>query len=434
MSGRRRLAELLAAPGFRRLFDVRLSAQFGDGVFQASLAGAVLFSPDRQARAADIAAGFAVLLVPYSLIGPFAGVLLDRWSRRQVLVVANVLRSLAVLAVAAQISVGWNGIAFYSTALVVISTGRFVLSALSAGLPHVVTERDLVTANSLSTTCGAVVTTAGGAVAIGVRGLVGSSNGAYALIAAAAVLPYLTAAGRALGFARPALGPDAAERSRRQRAKAVAAGLVAGARHVWARPAARDALAVIGLHRLCFGIWTVTTVLLYRNYFSAEGFARSGLPGLTQLVAAIAIGGGLAAVLTPAATRQLGYPRWCALLLAGSGLVLLSCDLPYRTSLALAGALPLGFASQGLKICVDTVLQTHVADEFRGRVFALYDTLFNLALVFAAVLTAGALPENGRAPAMVGGIAVSYLLAAVAYAVLGRPRAAAVSAAPRTSP
>src|ERR1700759_1451771 len=74
--------------GFRRLFSVRLAGQFGDGVFQASLAGAVLFSPEHQAKAADIAAGFAVILLPYSLIGPFAGVLLDRWWRQRVLVFA----------------------------------------------------------------------------------------------------------------------------------------------------------------------------------------------------------------------------------------------------------------------------------------------------------------------------------------------------------
>ena len=52
---------------FRRLLAVRLAGQFGDGVFQASLAGAVLFNPERQASAADLAAGFAVLLLPYSL-------------------------------------------------------------------------------------------------------------------------------------------------------------------------------------------------------------------------------------------------------------------------------------------------------------------------------------------------------------------------------
>ena len=114
----------LAQPGFGRLFTVRLAGQFGDGIFQASLAGAVLFSPDRQAHASDVAAGFAVLLLPYSLVGPFAGVLLDRWWRQRVLVVANLLRAVAVLGVAAEIAAGYTGIAFYASALVVVSISR----------------------------------------------------------------------------------------------------------------------------------------------------------------------------------------------------------------------------------------------------------------------------------------------------------------------
>src|SRR3954451_16107985 len=99
-AGRRRVAgvpqvqtsvrHLLARGDFRRLLSTRLLSQFGDGVFQAALAGTVLFNPQRAADPVDVAAGFAVLLLPYSLVGPFAGVWLDRWSRRQVLLRANV--------------------------------------------------------------------------------------------------------------------------------------------------------------------------------------------------------------------------------------------------------------------------------------------------------------------------------------------------------
>ncbi|MBV9821841.1 MAG: MFS transporter, partial [Actinobacteria bacterium] len=74
---------LLGRPDFRRLLSIRMLGQFADGVFQASLAGAILFNPERAAHAGDIAAGFAVLLLPYSVLGPFAGVLLDRWWRQR---------------------------------------------------------------------------------------------------------------------------------------------------------------------------------------------------------------------------------------------------------------------------------------------------------------------------------------------------------------
>jgi MFS family permease len=407
-------------PGFRRLLGTRLVGQFGDGVFQASLAGAVLFNPDHQARAADVAAGFAVLLLPYSLIGPFAGVLLDRWWRQRILVVTNLLRAALVVLVAVEIAAGLSGVAFYASALVVISLSRFVNSALSASLPHVVGERELVTANALSTTCGTVITTLGGAAALGVRALTPGGDRSYALVAATALVPYVLASSAARAFGRTTLGPDDTERANRESMRQIAVGLVAGARHVRSRPPARNALAAIGVHRLCFGLWTVTTLLLYRNYFSGHGVIRSGLAGLTQLVVAIAIGGGLAALVTPTIARRLGYGRWPALLLAASGVVVVACTLPYRLAPALLAGLLLGFTSQGIKICVDTVLQSDIADEFRGRVFALYDALFNLALVVAAVLTALVLPEDGHTPRTAIILGVVYACAGLVYLAASR--------------
>lgn len=399
---------------------MRLSGQFGDGVFQASLAGAVLFDPQRQADAADIAAAFAVLLVPYSLIGPFAGVLLDRWWRQRVLVHANLIRALWVLIVAAEIWIGVSGGPFYASALVVISISRFFLSALSAGLPHVVPTAELVTANSLSTTSGGIATALGGGAAIGVRELVGGSNAAYAVIAVAAMVPYLISALAAHGFGRRDLGPDEAERARRETVRAVYHGLLAGARHVYAREPVRNALAVIGVHRICYGVWTVCALLLYRNFFSDAGVFRAGLTGLGQLVALIAVGAFLASLLTPVAARRLGYRLWPALLLALAGGAQVGCGLPYTLPLILLAALLLGFASQGIKISVDTLVQHRVDDEYRGRVFALYDTLFNIALVVAAGLTALVLPDDGHAPVAVLVLGCVYLVAAAGYLLCGR--------------
>ena len=422
---RHHLRVAFAAEGFRRLFAVRVLAQFADGVFQASLAGAVLFNPERQAHAADVAAGFAVLLLPYSLIGPFAGVLLDRWWRQRVLVLSNVLRAGAVVVVAAEIAGGLHGEPFYASALVVLSISRFFLSALSAALPHVVGRDELVTANALSTTFGAIATTVGGAAAIGVRALIGSDNSAYAAVALAAIVPYAAAALVATKFAKTVLGPDDVERDNRETLAEVARGLVAGGRHLRTRRPAYLALMMITVHRVCYGLFAVCSVLLFRNYYTAHGVFRSGLTGLGQLVAAIAVGGALAALATPPASRRLGFARWAVTLLVLAAAAEVGFGLPYTIPAHLAGALVLAFCAQGLKISVDTILQSTVADEYRGRVFAFYDTLFNLALVAAAVLTAAVLPDNGHAPAAVLAIGAGYLLVAAVY---GR-----LSPAPRTT-
>src|SRR4051794_28915126 len=182
---------LLERPDFRRLLATRLLSQFGDGVFQAALAGTVLFNPQRAADPVDVAAGFAVLLLPYSLVGPFAGVWLDRWSRRHVLLRANVLRAALVAVVAVLVAGGAQGTGLYAAGLAVVSVNRFVLAALSAGLPHTTDEPSLVSANAFTTTSGAVTTVLGGGVALGLLQLTGTGNGGYTPRGAPAAPPRL---------------------------------------------------------------------------------------------------------------------------------------------------------------------------------------------------------------------------------------------------
>ncbi|RSM91418.1 MFS transporter, partial [Streptomyces sp. WAC 01420] len=148
----RDLRVLLRFQGFRRLLAVRLLSQGADGVFQVALASYVVFSPERQTSAAAIASAMAVLLLPYSLVGPFAGILLDRWRRRQVFLYGNLLRAL-MAAVTALLVLGrvpdWL---LFVSALCVTGVNRFVLAGLSAALPRVVDGERLVIANSLSPT------------------------------------------------------------------------------------------------------------------------------------------------------------------------------------------------------------------------------------------------------------------------------------------
>jgi hypothetical protein len=415
------IRHLLPRTDFRRLLATRLLSQFGDGVFQAALAGTVLFNPQRAADPLGVAAGFAVLLLPYSLVGPFAGVWLDRWSRRQVLLRANVVRAGLVAVVAGLVAAGVEGTGFYVAGLAVFSVNRFVLAALSAGLPHTTDDASLVSANALSTTSGAVATVVGGGTAIALLQLTGSGDGGYAMLALSAALPYLAAATVVAGFSRTYLGPDHMARSARLSARQVAAGLVAGARHVGTHPPAAAALLAISLHRLCYGVLTLMTLLLYRNTFTSGGsFFPGGLVGLGEVLAAGAVGTLLAAAVTPAVVRRIGKPRWITGLLAGGGVVQLALGLPFVPPTIVLASFVLGFVAQGVKICVDTTVQESVDDDFRGRVFSVYDTLFNVTFVVALLLGALVLPPSGVSYAALGAVAAGYLLTALAYARLTR--------------
>src|SRR6185436_6669231 len=142
---------LLARPDFRRLLFSRFAAQWGDGLFQAGLAGAVMFNPERGASPLAIAAGFTVLLLPYSLLGPFAGALLDRWDRRRVLIGANLARVSFILTVAFLLAFHAGAPWILLGALVVNGFTRFVTSGLSAALPHVVPREQVLTMNAVAT-------------------------------------------------------------------------------------------------------------------------------------------------------------------------------------------------------------------------------------------------------------------------------------------
>ncbi|SFL61776.1 MFS transporter [Geodermatophilus ruber] len=407
---------LLVRRDFRRLLATRLCAQFGDGVLQAALAGTVLFNPQRAADPVDVAAGFAVLLLPYSLVGPFAGVWLDRWSRRQVLLHANVVRAGLVAVLAALTAAGVDGGPFYLTGLAVFSVNRFILSALSAALPHTTDAPSLVSANALSTTAGSVATVVGAAATVALLPLAGTGDTAYAVVTLAAALPYLAAAGVVTGLGRPELGPDHTARSALLSAREVLAGMVAGARHLRAHRPAVAALGVITVHRLCFGLLTLMTLLLFRNTFDAWGPVPGGLAGLGVVVAAGAVGTLLAALVTPRMVRRLGAPRWIVLQLAGGGVLLVALGLPFRPPTAVLTGLVLAFVGQAVKICVDTTLQA-VDDDFRGRVFAVYDMLVNVSYVLALVAGAFLLPESGISSPVLLAVGALYLLAALGYGV-----------------
>ncbi|MGH3879955.1 MAG: MFS transporter, partial [Actinophytocola sp.] len=199
---------LLVLAEFRRLLLSRFASQWSSGLFQTGLAGAVVFNPEREVSPTAIAAGFLVLLLPYSVIGPFAGALLDRWDRRRVLVAANVLQAVLIIGAAIAVAAGLGGLTLLLLALVVIGISRFIGAGLSAALPHVVPTRNLVEANALSVTLGAVVSVLGAGCAVVLRAVFGEGDAGSGLTTAFAAVGAVLAGWIAGRFVRGALGPD----------------------------------------------------------------------------------------------------------------------------------------------------------------------------------------------------------------------------------
>nr|WP_269809560.1 MFS transporter [Kineosporia rhizophila] len=410
---------VLRGANFRKLFAVRLVSQAGDGAFQVGLASLIFFSPERATTPTAVALAAVVTVVPYTLIGPFAGVLLDVWPRRQVLLLANAVRSLMVLTVATLIFTIGVGPAVLFTALACLSVNRFFLAGLGASLPHVVPRHELVMANAVSPTCGTVATMLGGAIGFGLRTLLGPGDGTDATIVVIAALAYATASLLALRMPRNLLGPDQSAplnvRSLGTVARDVLGDLRAGAQHVRSRRSVANALAVIGAHRIGYGIMTITVMLLCRNYFSDPANPEAGVTLLAQVVAALGVGVAGAALITPVMAARIGAWRWIGVCLAVAAMVQAFFVADAALWLLYFGSFVFGLTGQSIKICVDSILQKDVDDSFRGRVFSFYDVVFNVALVSASGLSIMLLPEDGYSQMVFMDIALLFGVAAVAY-------------------
>ncbi|POX56885.1 MFS transporter [Streptomyces sp. Ru71] len=410
----RDLRVLLHFGNFRRLLAVRLLSQGADGVYQVGLATYVVFSPEKQASPTAIASAMAILLLPYSVVGPFAGVLLDRWRRRQVFVYGNLLRALMATVTAVLMVAHVPDWLFYVSALCVTGVNRFVLAGLSAALPRVVDAERLVVANSLSPTAGTLAATAGGGLAFVVRLGPAGSDAVVVLLGAAL---YLCAALASLRLAVDLLGPDPALVRPKLAAalQGTAQGLAAGARHL-AEPRRREAawaLAAVTLMRFCYGALTVTVLTLCRYAWASD--TDKGLALLGLAVGVSGAGFFAAAVVTPAAAGRLGPVRWIVVCSACAAVLVPALGLTFRQGPVLVAAFVLGLVTQAAKIATDTVVQATVDDAFRGRVFSLYDVLFNVAFVGAAGVAALMLPPDGRSVPLV--VTVSLVYGAVALAM-----------------
>jgi MFS family permease len=411
------LKQLWPLVDFRKLLVVRLTSQCSDGLFQAGLATLFFFSPENATTATGVAAAFAVLLLPFTVVGPWAGVFLDRWRRRQVLAIGNLIRAgLAVVIGLVILTVGVNP-AVYVLALVTLSVNRFLLAAMSASQPRVVAGELLLTANSITPTLGTLCNGLGTGIGLGLSLVLPQTSvrDFVVLLCAAAVMLCASLLAGRIGIDR--LGPDVTVdvRQIRQQLSSLGHGLVDGARYLIRRGTPGRALAVMTVHRFLYGVVFIASILIARNLLSDPTDARQGLLTFGVIGSATGIGFALAIVVTPIVSPLIGPHSWIAacMMLAAVTQALLAVTVAWPA--VIAGSLLLGLAAQGAKIAVDTIVQRDTADAYRGRAFSLYDVLYNAAFVGAAALGAFTLPDTGWSRPVFAALAVVYLAAGLLY-------------------
>ena len=392
------------------LLQVRWLGQFTDGLFQSALASFVLFSPERQPNAVAAALAFTVVLLPYSLVGPYAGIFLDRFSRQRIVQFANILRGVDLVIIALAVKAGVTGVPLTLLVLAAFGINRLILAGLSAGLPLVVKKTELIAANALAVTGGTIGVVIGGGVGIGLKKILDhsyKSDSSDGFVIALAALLYIVAALITHRLKRREIGPHEHEISSQSRGwREMSEGFKVLREH---SDSLRGILAT-SVQRGGLTALTLMGLLLERNTYHPSNNPDAGLSGFALALGLAGVGIGLGSLITPFFVDRIGRHIWIRLMMVGSiPFLILFIFFQYQWSLILA-AFFVGLCGQAVKVTNDALVQSKIDDDYRGRVFAFYDVSVNGAIVGGALVAAVILPTSGKSIYLPLVICGAYLL------------------------
>jgi len=380
----------LAYPAFRSLLTGLAVSQVGDWLYNLALVTLVY---QRTGSALWAGAATAARVVPMVALGPFGGVIADRFDRRRVMVACDVIRLALMLALAAIAAAHLPVVIAPAIAAVATVASTPYLPAVSATTPRLVRDADLPGANAARSAVTAAGIIAGPALG-GVLLLAGPPAVAFAVNA----LTFGVAAACALAirvsgaFTPPAAGArQCASPHGGLRAPHTPSGLLRdvadGAAALRAFPAAVRLVGADIMCSLIYGTQTVLLILVARS-------AGLGLHGYGYLFAAIGAGGLIGTSLAGRAAR-LPYRTALVAALALVGLPTLALPAAHWGPAAMVLAGLTGVGAIGVEIMTETGLQRMLPAEVFGRAYGL------------------------AIPAAIGGIAAGALLAPVLASSLG---------------
>lgn len=334
--------------------------------------------------------------LPPLLFGPFVGSLVDRWPRRQVLVVANVARAglLALFLAAAANSVGglWAGylLVFGLTLVEIVHK-----PALLATLPVVAPAGRLVWANSAFFTTTQLVFIVGYTV-----GGVMTSSAGSALLVPINLGFFLLAAGSA-----QLIGPIASPSSSVSQVH-FWRNVVDGFTYLRSHRLARTLITVEFLESWPHGVWTSALMLSFTIHALGAGVDAWGYQG-----GAFYAGQLIGAFMALSFAQRLG--KRPGLIIIANGFLMSALTFAYAASASVPVAVLVSMAFGppfALRdVAQDSLLQTSVSPDMLGRVYALREMFARMAFLAGGLLFAQLADSLG--------IRQIYLLAALLYGV-----------------
>lgn len=380
-----RASAALASGDFRRLFEIRLVGQFGDGFFQAALVTSIVFAPSEQSTTVGLFKAGLVTALPFTILGPFVGVFIDRWPRRTILLLSPLLKASLVALVLFDPEV--RPLPFYLGALAVISTNRFSLAAASAVVPRLVPAAHLLIANSLATVGGTLALLMGVFVGGKIADAAGTASPTVA-IAAGGWLVAAWIASRIRSSLAPMVLPGPAELLRHQ-FRRVVVELGDGARALIRTPRAVGPITSITIDQFGQGLILTLALVVFREEYG------QGVGSFSNLVGAGGLGVLLGIATVGLLEDRLAKERIVMVAFVGGALTLLATSVVLTDVSILLASFVVGLTFAWKKIPVDTLVQESLPDGYRGRVFAVYDVFYNAARMIAAAIAIPLFPAIG---------------------------------------
>jgi hypothetical protein len=388
-----RMFSVFSNRAYATLVGVQFLVQAGQGVIQGAFAKSIAFGGEKGFDVTVVPSAqyllkvVLALYVPYTLVSPFIGVVIDRFERRKILGLVNVITAVvvSVVAVAVMLPLGKDTSEGNVGATVALIVGllfiqacvRVALAVKSAAIPDVLSGKDLLQGNGLSQAGGALFQVVGIGFAFGAAAAMPSW---IVVVLGAGVL--VVAAFVARRLERMEAQPHRTTFG--QEARQVVANIAAGLKEVASRPPA--ALGLFSFQMLRYQFWgfCLFTFGLYAKNLVQGGDANN--LGLALVGGGGFLGGAIGLVLAQKWKDRVPPIR----LLIASMAALGAAAAVFGAFVSLAGFAALlfvGFFTFFLgKISADTIMQQTMPDDFRGRAFALFDIAYNLGFIVPALI------------------------------------------------
>ncbi|MFM8523744.1 MAG: MFS transporter, partial [Actinomycetota bacterium] len=266
-------------------------------------------------------------------------------------------------------------------------------------------------------TGGTVFVVLGGGVGIGIRNLLEdrlAADQADALLISIASFTFFLAGLFALLLKKSDLGPLPHEHRKESIGQAYSE-MIAAFKFLRKIRDCFLGISATSIQRSGLTALTLMALLLNRNTFNDPADPESGLAGFAFAITIAGVGITIGAILAPIGVAKYGRHKWIRISLFASAVLPILLALQQSELLLVATGFFTGMAGQGVKVTNDALVQSKIKDEYRGRVFAVYDVMVNFGIVSGAVIAAMIMPPSGESMALPALIAAIYILfAAVA--------------------